>query len=196
VFTWSQYVKLSLVYEHCESLASPWVVLFTSTTTSSRHWDDEDLWRLERTSWEWENGGAGSDCVKICSQHMAWTEPNYELRCEQPYWNARTRVESCDWSSTVVVSLQPIESWRWRLWRMNESRRSCNWVDLLQDGSVQFTYCEQSSMDTANSRAVARQIDLRCWDLRDFVNESAHAAADANSRRSSTRMYDTWPRCD
>jgi len=134
--------------------------------------------------------------VKICSQHMAWTEPNYELRCEQPYWNARTRVESCDWSSTVLVSLQPIESWRWRLWRMNESRRSCNWVDLLQDGSVQFTYCEQSSMDTANSRAVARQIDLRYWDLRDFVNESAHAAADANSRRSSTRMYDTWPQCD
>ena len=134
--------------------------------------------------------------VKICSQHMAWTEPNYELRCEQPYWNARTRVESGDRSPTVLVSLQPIESWRWRLWRMNESRRSCNWVDLLQDGSGQFTYCEQSFMDTANSRAVARQIDLRCWDLRDFVNESAHAAADANFRRSSTRMYDTWPQCD
>jgi len=32
------------------------------------------------------------------------------------------------WAPTVLVSLQPIKSWRWRAWPMNAS---CNWVDLL-----------------------------------------------------------------
>jgi len=39
----------------------------------------------------------------------------------------------------VLVSLQPIKSWRWRAWPMNAS---CIWINLLHVSSVQFIICE------------------------------------------------------
>ena len=52
--------------------------------------------------------------LKACSQRMNstelnWTDvsvPVHELQCEQPH------VFRNDWASTVLVSLQPIKSWR------------------------------------------------------------------------------------
>jgi len=42
-----------------------------------------------------------------------------------------------DWALTVLVSLQPIKSWRWReWWPMNASS---NWVDFLQIAYVWFS---------------------------------------------------------
>ena len=39
----------------------------------------------------------------------------------------------------VLVSLQPIMSWRWRAWPVNAS---CIWINLLHVSSVQFIICE------------------------------------------------------
>ena len=43
-----------------------------------------------------------------------------------------------DRALTVLVSLQPIKSWRCRALQMNVS---CNWIDLLQVSSDQFSSC-------------------------------------------------------
>ena len=45
-------------------------------------------------------------------------------------------IRPTDWAPTVLVSLQPIKSWRWRGPPVNAS---CNWVDLLHDTSVHFS---------------------------------------------------------
>jgi len=77
--------------------------------------------------------------------HSTWTDLN---------WSSRTAVlDTCfseagsvhsaraDWAPTVLVSLQPIKSWRRRACPMNAS---CNWVNLLLVGSVQFTCHEEA----------------------------------------------------
>jgi len=52
---------------------------------------------------------------------------------EHMFSNVSVHSAWTDWAPTVLVSLQPIKSWRWRAWPI------CSWVDLLQIGSVRFS---------------------------------------------------------
>jgi len=72
----------------------------------------------------------GRGYVKLCSQHTNWTKLqfanySYEYRLS----NGRVHSGRTDWAPTVLVSLQPIKSWRRRAWSVNVS---CKRVDLLQ----------------------------------------------------------------
>ena len=72
--------------------------------------------------------------------HSTWTEQNCsELNSssEHVYSNASFHVAR-RWLSTNCPSFAAANriAWRWRAWPMNAS---CNWVDLLQVISVQFT---------------------------------------------------------
>jgi len=60
------------------------------------------------------------------------------VHCEPPRWMIGIHVFRTDWALTVLVSLQLTKSWRWRAWPLNAS---CNWVNLLQFSSVQFSSC-------------------------------------------------------
>jgi len=64
-------------------------------------------------------------------QHMNRTELNRSS--EHMFSNVSVHSAWTDWAPTVLVSLQPIKSWRWRAWPI------CSWVDLLQIGSVRFS---------------------------------------------------------
>jgi len=62
---------------------------------------------------------------------------------EPMYSNGSVHSARTNWAPTVLVSRQPIMSWRLRTWPMNAS---CNWVDLLQVSSAQFMCCEQNHL--------------------------------------------------
>ena len=67
-------------------------------------------------------------------QFANWSSPT-------PVWTAALEYTSWTrWAPTVLVSLQPVKSWRWCAWPMNAS---CKWVDLLQVSSVQFMCCKR-----------------------------------------------------
>jgi len=67
--------------------------------------------------------------IKVCLQHVNWTDSI----CEYVHSNGSVHSARTDWAPTVLVSLQPVKSWRWPM------SVSCNWVDLLQVSSVQFS---------------------------------------------------------
>ena len=64
----------------------------------------------------WPHQSALQKRLEACWQYMNWTKLQFAI--------------------TVLVPLQPITSWRWRARPMNAS---CNYVDLLQFSSVQFS---------------------------------------------------------
>jgi len=61
-----------------------------------------------------------SNVVKVCSQHIKWTEQN--SRSEHVHSNGSVHSARTDWAPTVLVSLQPIKSWRWRAWPLRRTR--------------------------------------------------------------------------
>ena len=72
--------------------------------------------------------------VNVCSQHMSClNRTELQLRTRVLQWQCS---QHTNWALTVLVSLQPIKSWRWCAWPMNAS---CNWVGLLQVSSVHFS---------------------------------------------------------
>jgi len=50
------------------------------------------------------------------------------------------------WAPTVLVSLQPIKSWRWRAWPVNAS---FNWADLRQVSSVHALWTSLYALSTS-----------------------------------------------
>ena len=75
----------------------------------------------------------------VCPQHIYWTELNSS--CEHVCSNGSVHSARTDWAPTVLVSLQPIKSWRWRVWPTNLSSNSSK---LLQVRSVQFVCTGQA----------------------------------------------------
>ena len=65
--------------------------------------------------------------------HSTLTELN--SGSDRVYSNGSVCSARIDWAPTVLVSLQPIKSWRWRAWPM---KAMCNWVGLLSV-SVHFS---------------------------------------------------------
>jgi len=78
----------------------------------------------------------GNKCHAV-TEHSTWS-PVRRVHCEPPRWMIGIQVFRTDWALTVLVSLQLTQSWRWRAWPLNAS---CNWVNLLQFSSVQFSSC-------------------------------------------------------
>jgi len=112
-------------------------------------------WRgLRGSERGWDSwGGAASPLLTPPHQLRVWESAasfHRGVRWSPGRWNvfmhSRSSLNTCFpmnvhstrtiWAPTVLVSLQPIESWRWRAWPMNAS---CNWVDLLPVSSVQFS---------------------------------------------------------
>jgi len=57
------------------------------------------------------------------------------------YSNESLRSARTDWAPTVLVSLQPIKSWRWRAWPINASYTVTGSTCCK---SIQFTCCERA----------------------------------------------------
>ena len=87
--------------------------------------------------------------VKICSQRINRTELQFCIPKAASVHSTRS-----DWAPTVLVSPQPIKSWRWRA----SDQSACCVTGSTWCRSVQFMCCEQAV-------ALRRPITRHCCDL-------------------------------
>ena len=99
--------------------------------------------RLVLPFWYWltwvvpEKGPlSGCVCVRACV-----------CACVCMLSNRSMHVTQTDWAPTVLVLLQPVESWRWHVLPMNVS---FNWVNLLPFFSIEFMCCEEACVGCAS----------------------------------------------